>query len=197
MSKAAQTRQFIIEKASPLFNIKGYGNTSLSDIQEVTGLTKGAIYGNFADKNELAVAAYEYNCFVLRKKVEEAIAETSTAKAALLACTGFYTGYWPEIFKKGGCPMMNAAVEADDHLHFMRDTVRNSMKRFIKKIQQLIEKGQSNGEFKKTIVAADYAALLFSILEGNILLAKIMNDPKYLKAATKRITLIVENELST
>lgn len=197
MSKAAQTRQFIIEKASPLFNIKGYDNTSLSDIQEATGLTKGAIYGNFADKNELVIAAYEHNCALLRTTIEEAIASASTAKEALLACTGFYAKNWPAVFKKGGCPMMNAAVEADDHLHFMRDAVRSSMKRFMKKIQQLIEKGQANGEFKKSVHSAEYAALLFSLLEGNILLAKIMNEPKYLKTAATRINRMVEEELST
>lgn len=62
MGKAERTRAFIIQKSAPLFNIKGYENTSLSDIQEVTKLTKGAIYGNFKDKNELAIASFEYNC---------------------------------------------------------------------------------------------------------------------------------------
>ncbi|MBL7756118.1 MAG: TetR family transcriptional regulator, partial [Chitinophagaceae bacterium] len=45
--KAERTRQHIIEKAAPFFNKKGYADTSLSDITAATGLTKGAIYGNF------------------------------------------------------------------------------------------------------------------------------------------------------
>ena len=32
--------------------MKGYTGTSLSDIVDATGLTKGAIYGNFANKDE-------------------------------------------------------------------------------------------------------------------------------------------------
>ena len=34
MSKGEQTRQFIIEKAAPLFNIKGIEATAMSDIME-------------------------------------------------------------------------------------------------------------------------------------------------------------------
>src|ERR1700722_8888899 len=61
ISKAERTRQFIIEKTAPIFNKKGYAGTSLSDITAATGLTKGSIYGNFADKDEVALAAFDYN----------------------------------------------------------------------------------------------------------------------------------------
>lgn len=60
-TKAERTKAFIIEKTSSVFNQKGVVGTSLSDITEATGLTKGAIYGNFADKEEVALAAFEYN----------------------------------------------------------------------------------------------------------------------------------------
>ena len=59
MSKAEKTRQFIIEKTAPIFNKKGFAGTSLSDMTEATGLTKGSIYGNFADKDEVAMAAFD------------------------------------------------------------------------------------------------------------------------------------------
>lgn len=195
MSKAAQTRQFIIEKAAPVFNIKGYDNTSLSDIQEATQLTKGAIYGNFSDKNELAIAAYEYNCLFTTVQLNAILDAATTAREALLAYTGYYTQNWQVLSKRGGCPMLNAAVEADDHLHFMRDAVRKSMKRVMKRLQLIIEQGQANHEFNRKAAAEDYAALVFSILEGNILLAKIMNDPKYMETARERIACIVEQEL--
>ncbi len=60
MNKAERTRHFIIEKAAPIFNTKGYAGTSLSDMTEATGLTKGSIYGNFADKDEVALACFEH-----------------------------------------------------------------------------------------------------------------------------------------
>lgn len=195
MSKAEKTRHFIIEKSAPIFNIKGYESTSLLDIQEATKLTKGAIYGNFIDKNELAIAAYEYNSSSIRERIFELMQNAKKSKDALLAYANFYAKNWETVFKVGGCPMLNAAVEADDHLLFLRDTVRNSMKRFIKMLQQTIERGQTDKEFKNDIKAEEYAATIFAIMEGNMLLAKIMGDTKYFLLAADRIKIIVEQEL--
>src|SRR5215204_2574009 len=61
VSKADQTKAFIIEKTAPLFNTKGYEGTSMSDIEAATGLTKGSIYGNFTNKDEVALAVFDFN----------------------------------------------------------------------------------------------------------------------------------------
>lgn len=53
-SKAEKTRKFIIESTAQHFNNKGYQGTSISDITGATGLTKGSIYGNFKNKEDLA-----------------------------------------------------------------------------------------------------------------------------------------------
>jgi len=61
MSKAERTKQFIIERTAPIFNSKGYAGTSMNDIMNATGLTKGSIYGNFENKDEVALAAFDQN----------------------------------------------------------------------------------------------------------------------------------------
>ncbi len=55
MGKAEETRQTIIEKAAVIFNKNGYQRTTMSTLTKALGLTKGAIYGHFADKDELAI----------------------------------------------------------------------------------------------------------------------------------------------
>lgn len=195
MSKAEKTKQYIIEKSAPIFNVKGYGGTTLSEIQDAVKLSRGAIYGNFADKNEIAIEAFEYNSSQSYKRFEDVINKRSSAKESLLAYAGLYSTNWKSVLERGGCPMQNAAVEADDHLHFLRENVRNSINKFIKKLQQIIEDGQLRGEFKPDKNALEYAELIFSLMEGNIMLAKIMNDPKYLHNTSKKIKSIVENDL--
>ena len=69
LTKAEQTTQFIIEKVAPLFNQKGYAATSMSDITRVTGLTKGAIYGNFENKEAIAIAAFDKSVNDLLKRI--------------------------------------------------------------------------------------------------------------------------------
>ena len=58
-AKGELTRQKIIEKSLQLFSVKGYFNTSISDILHATGLTKGGLYCHFKSKEEVWRAVYD------------------------------------------------------------------------------------------------------------------------------------------
>ncbi len=80
---------------------------------------------------------------------------------------------------------------------FFKKQRKKSINRVIKNLQHTIEKGQQNKEFKRSVSAEAYATIFFTLIEGGILLAKSMNDPKYLKLATDRVNLIIDQELRT
>jgi len=197
MSKAEKTREFIIEKSASVFNMKGYAGTSLSDLTDITGLTKGSIYGNFENKDEIAAAVYEYNVSNLGRKLDEALLGKTTAKEKLLALTEYYRTNWKKIFERGGCPILNASIEADDNLPFLKKPVQNSIKNWANKFSTVIEEGKKTGEFKKHTDAVAYSYTMITLLEGGIMLAKIMNHPSYLFSAIDRIQLIIATELNS
>lgn len=58
-TKGNLTRQKIIERSMHLFAARGYFQTSIGDILEATGLTKGGLYGHFQSKEQIWQAAYE------------------------------------------------------------------------------------------------------------------------------------------
>lgn len=60
VTKAELTSQYILEIVAPIFNKNGYTATSMTDITKATGLTKGAIYGNFINKEDLAIASFKF-----------------------------------------------------------------------------------------------------------------------------------------
>jgi AcrR family transcriptional regulator len=55
-SAAEETRRRILDVATELFNERGYSGTSIRDITERLGMTKGALYYHFASKDELLYA---------------------------------------------------------------------------------------------------------------------------------------------
>jgi AcrR family transcriptional regulator len=58
--KRAQTREKLLDVAAELFQARGIAAVSLDEVAAQAGLTKGAIYGNFAGKDDLVFAvAYE------------------------------------------------------------------------------------------------------------------------------------------
>jgi AcrR family transcriptional regulator len=195
MSKAENTRQFIIEKSATIFNMKGYAGTSLADIILATGLTKGSIYGNFENKDAVALAVYEYNIKWLMQKVSETVKDKKSASEKLIAFTEFYRTNWKKMFEKGGCPIQNASIEADDNLSFLKKPIQNSIKNWVQYIASIIEEGQKTGEFKKSVIPSEYAYTIVSVLEGGIMLSKIMNNQQLLFAALDRIISIIKIEI--
>lgn len=59
MSKAANTRLTILQKAFELIYSKGYQTTSIDEIIATTQVTKGAFYYHFKTKDEMGVAIIE------------------------------------------------------------------------------------------------------------------------------------------
>ncbi len=57
-TKGIKTRQQIVAKSLQLFSVKGYFNTSISDILEATHITKGGLYGHFGSKEDIWKAVY-------------------------------------------------------------------------------------------------------------------------------------------
>src|SRR6185295_10429149 len=113
MGKATLTRQFIIGKSAPVFNTKGYDGTTLNDLTEATGLTKGSLYGNFENKEEIAIAVFQYSMEKVREAARAKMEKARSSKEKLTALLDFYSQYVFGSPIPGGCPLMNNAVEAD------------------------------------------------------------------------------------
>ncbi|MGV0937881.1 TetR/AcrR family transcriptional regulator [Empedobacter falsenii] len=195
MSKAEKTRQFIIEKTAPIFNTKGYAATSLADITEATGLTKGSIYGNFENKEEVVIEALRYNVSKRSGGLDEVISASQNPLDALIGMLEYHREKLMQVLKTGGCPMLNAATEADNHLDFLKNTVQRQFQGWQMKFIKVIEDGQVQGYFKKDISADNYAKEFIMLIEGGILLSGTLDDKKYMDLAIDRGLKIIETEI--
>lgn len=197
MSKAEKTKQHIIEKTATLFNTKGYISTSLSDITQVTGLTKGSIYGNFENKDEVAIEVYKYNAGLLSRTLGRSFGEEyPNSLDKLHAFVDFYRKNWKAVFSNGGCPLMNAATEADDSFPALKTQVKVSFEQWMSKVTTAILEGQKKGEIDKRINAQQYASLFIMLIEGGILLSKTMGDQSFLNHSLDRIAHMIDHELN-
>ncbi|HUB60567.1 MAG TPA: TetR/AcrR family transcriptional regulator [Puia sp.] len=192
MNKAERTRQFIIEKTAPIFNKKGYAGTSLSDMTDATGLTKGSIYGNFADKDEVAAAAFDHNIQLLLTATAAAMATQSTARGKLLAMIEVYYHMQRVTVPEGGCPIMNTTVEVDDTNPRLKAKVAEVMQGWKKKVEQVIEAGKVDKEFGMAVNAEQTALTLIALIEGAILIRRATDKAGYYRQVLDTARKIVE-----
>lgn len=175
-SKADRTKEFIIAKAAPLFNKKGYANTSMNDIMEATGLAKGGLYGNFKNKDEIAAASFAYSYQRLKEDLGARVGPRKTAMEKLLAILQYYRNYTINPPIEGGCPLINTGVDADDNYPFLKKKTREALLEMLHTLQRIFKKGVDNGEFPPGLDVRREAEIFYAQIEGGIMMAKVSDD---------------------
>jgi AcrR family transcriptional regulator len=179
MIRSEKTRQLIIEKTASIFNKKGYTGTYMSDLTNVTGLTKGSIYGNFKNKNEVAVEAFKYNYkFQTEQLLDKIENETNSVKKILAFLNHFKVSY-EAVFKNGGCAILNTAVDTDDGNDVLKHEVIEAIYKWHQEIATILIDGTSNNELK-SIEINQFTYRMIALIEGSILLSKTLNKPRIL-----------------
>lgn len=181
MSKAEKTKLFIIEKTAPIFNMKGYAGTSMQDMTDATGLTKGSIYGNFKNKDDVALAVFEYNRAKMVALFSTEISKRKTNAEKLLAYPDLYENFFSKNFLQGGCPIMNTAIEADDTHPKLKMAAQRAILEWKDSIACIIERGKESNEFKETTNSEESALSIISMIEGAVMITKLTGKIDSLK----------------
>jgi AcrR family transcriptional regulator len=194
MTKSERTRQFIIEQSAPLFNTKGVAGTAMSDIMEATKMAKGGLYGHFESKDELSHAVVDYCLSTLGEKITAVINKQKTAKRKLFAYLDFLsTPENPPL--QGGCPMINFGMEADDTNAAINQKVKQGMEWSVNKITGIIIEGIGTGEFYVNWNAKEFAIKLFTMMEGAIVIARVMGNSTQMHTVIKMLKKEIEEQV--
>ncbi|CAM4094817.1 transcriptional regulator, TetR family [Pedobacter westerhofensis] len=192
ISKAERTRQFIIETTANLFNKKGYAGTSMSDLTTATGLTKGSIYGNFENKEDVALAVFDYNHSRIVTEVKKRTATVSSFRDKLLVYADVYNHYTMPYFPEGGCPILNTAIEADDTNSLLKDRAAKAVIKWQKSIQEIIKSGITAGEFKKDTNPLELATSIVALIEGGIMISRVTDDINAFHRVMKTVSVLID-----
>ncbi len=195
ITKAERTRQFILETVAPIFNKNGYSGTSMSVITKATGLTKGAIYGNFANKEELALEAFNYNIKYVLDKIATILKNIDSPIARLFALTNFFREYYKYNINFGGCPILNVGIDTNNTNPELFMRVKYVIKKLQRSISSTIEKGVEQGEIKTTVTPEVYGGRIFSLIEGSVFTSVMLRDDSYLLDMMNHIDTMIRTEL--
>lgn len=196
MTKGESTRQHIIEKAAPLFNKNGYAGTSLSDIMKATGLAKGGLYGHFKNKDEMAALTFDYAFNKIKSSLLIKLNDCRTGVEKLIAILDFYRTYITNPPIEGGCPLLNTSVEADDSFPFLKTRARAAQNEMLNSLVQIFQKAKKNEELHEDVQPQREAEMMYALIEGGIVMAKINDNPVILHRILDRIREHIETTLS-
>lgn len=185
MRNPEATRETILKKSGVLFNTNGYKATSISHITDATGFTKGAIYKHFASKNELERETLAFLSNILFMKMREIISAEDNAVDKLRAIFRFFESYISNPPLKGGCPLLNAAIEADDAHPALRKEAVKTLAILKKSLITILENGIEHNQIKPGIDKAFFSTLIIASLEGGIMMSKLEGNNEDIRKVTK------------
>jgi AcrR family transcriptional regulator len=180
-----------VERTAEIFNKKGYAGTSVSDLVEATGLTKGSIYGNFENKEEVALAAFDYNCTWISNTTRDLIERQTTYHGKLMVYADVYKKMLLGKMSRGGCPILNTAVEADDTNPALKQRAAMAIDRWENKVVFLIQQGIECGEFAPGVNARKLALTMIALIEGGMMISKVTGNRESFELVLDSVELLI------
>lgn len=195
-TKGARTRDAIVERAAEIFNLNGYAGTSISDILAATGLEKGGLYNHFVSKDELALAAFDRAVESLRERHLRARSGAVGARATLEASLVTFASLGSQGIPKGGCPLLNTAIETTDGHPLLRKRVRAAFTALLDDFERTLARGIASGELRAGTDAAVTASLLVCALEGAVMLSRLYRDPIHMTRVIAHLRDVLDSLVS-
>ena len=163
--QSERTRQQIIEAATLLFVRKGFFGTSIADLAKATGLTKGALYHHFENKDALFFAVIDT---VRQTWSEKMVREVLSPKDALTRLTTLIENHTRLLIENDKlCLLLNGLImEMDGIKPDFLDALQKIYMDLTDFIESVIRKGQAAEQIRNDIDPRMLALNIVSMMRG-------------------------------
>lgn len=166
-TKGSRTRHKIITESLQLFSVKGYYNTSVSDILAACGLTKGGLYGHFASKEDIWYAVYDEAVSIWKGIVFNGIRSNSDPlKRIEKFIENDMRNYLGSDVFEGGCFFLNMLVELSGQSASMSKQILRGFVRLSGLLRSWLEEADQNGMLRENLDLKEVANFIIISLNG-------------------------------
>jgi TetR/AcrR family transcriptional repressor of nem operon len=191
-SRAARTREALLDAAMICMRQKGYEATSVDDILKGTELTKGAFYFHFHSKEDFALAV-----------IDRALKQNWPRFEAALRTSG-EDPYLPlrELFRvfsqscQVGCLFGNLAAEMSAKSPAIRERLGGIFECWHGALRWLADQLKARGAVTPAIDSSQLARLFIAQIQGAVLLTKLDPKPELLERHCEQLIQLLSKTVS-
>lgn len=169
-------REFDVEKALRLaievFRQRGYTATSIVDLSEGMGLSRGSLYKAFQDKKGIFIAAYDLYASEGAEELESIARSTGTGRDRMAAVLERYARLSQGSDGQRGCLVIATAVELSVHEPEIAQRVVASWQRTERLLVDLLRQAQEDGSVGPLEDRKATACSLLCFMQGMRLVGK-------------------------
>ena len=164
-------KEKIIIESTELFSAKGFLNTSISDIMEASGTSKGGLYNHFRNKGDLFSAVLEESRKNWREINLAGLDDIDSPVEKIMRVLENYRDRYLTGSKDvpGGCIFVRVSLESSDLVEqwpSIAAEVSEGFDRFKAMLQRYLDQAKKMGEIKPGIDTSEIADMLFSSMMG-------------------------------
>lgn len=178
------SREEILKESAKLFKLKGYYNTTMSDIASACGLLKGSIYHYFKSKDDIGLETLKYIHAYFNDNIFKIAYNKDLTPIEQIKLFVKKTDYY-FLNSEGGCLLGNLALEVSwSNLDF-----KNEIKEYFLNWERALTIIFEN-KFDKT-KSKELSKEFVALIQGEIMMMNLYNDKdRYLKVGKKIIQLL-------
>ena len=164
--RRARSRSALLESAARGLSRYGYGHLRLEEVAREAGYTRGALYHQFRDKADLALAVLEWINETWRREVGDPAEEEADPVSSLIALARGHAVYCRRDVAR---VMIVLRVEFSDQDHPVGREIKRVSRVLIKQCATLIEAGRKDGSIPPGLPAKTLAQAYWGALEGVVI----------------------------
>jgi len=192
-TKGTRTRRKIIEKSMQLFSVKGYYNTSISDILAAADLTKGGLYGHYASKEDIWYAVYEEAVGIWKGIVFKGIRNNSDPLSRIekFIENDMLDYLGTDVFE-GGCFFLNMLVELSGQSASMSKQILRGFVRLSGLLRSWLEEADQKGMLRENLDLKEVSNFIIISLNGAAALYISSRDRSILDQTVRQLRFYIK-----
>lgn len=164
--RRARSRSALLESAARGLSRYGYGNLVLEQVASEAGYTRGALYHQFKDKEELALAVIDWVDETWRQEVGPRVDRESDPVAALIALARGHAVFCRRDVARVAMALRLEFSGQDHPVGRRLEQVADSL---VKRCTRLIRAGRRQGAIPPGPPARTVALAYFGAMEGTVI----------------------------
>ncbi len=182
-----RTRGLLLQAAFQEIYHSGYRSADLDSILAAAGVTKGALYYHFDDKEALGYAVLdEVMASDLHKKWVQPLLNAKDPIDALVRIVQSESLRKEDV--RRGCPLLNLSQEMSGLDEGFRRRTARLFKNWHDAVAGALRGGQKRGLVRNDIDANETATFLIATYEGYVVLGKNSQDPRTMQSGQRRVS---------
>jgi TetR/AcrR family transcriptional repressor of nem operon len=187
-----RTRELLLQAAFQEIYRSGYRSADLDAILAAAGVTKGALYYHFDNKEALGYAVVdEIIASNLHQKWVQPLRNAKNPIDVLVRIVRSESLKRADVER--GCPLLNLSQEMSGLDEGFRRRTAKVYKHWHDAMAEALREGQKRGVVRSDINANETATFLMAAWEGYVALGKNSQDPRMMASGQRRVSGQIES----